>query len=122
MQELKLPDTCELCFWVWAAKERKRKRVKFNGHRPKLSPPGSTQTLLPHSAQLFAPANHRPLVEPQPAIRDFYSSRLLTNRKHWVVTEILKKARIYTPPSVDTAANASAKNEAPLSSTSQGSV
>ncbi|MBA0552559.1 hypothetical protein Golob_023359 [Gossypium lobatum] len=50
------------------------------------------------------------------------SSWPLTNRKHWVVTEILKKARIYTPPSVDTAANASAKNEAPLSSTSQGSV
>ncbi|MBA0566518.1 hypothetical protein Golob_011328 [Gossypium lobatum] len=45
-------------------------------------------------------------------------SRPLSKHKHWVVAEILKKARIYTPPSVDTAANASAKNEAPLSSTS----
>ncbi|XWS68871.1 hypothetical protein CRYUN_Cryun04dG0131000 [Craigia yunnanensis] len=45
-------------------------------------------------------------------------SRPLSKRKHWVVAEILKKARIYTPPLVDTAANASIKNEAPLSSTS----
>ncbi|XP_039024655.1 30S ribosomal protein S17-like [Hibiscus syriacus] len=47
-------------------------------------------------------------------------SRPLSKRKHWVVAEILKKARIYTPPLVDTAANASNKNEAPLSSTSSG--
>lgn len=26
-------------------------------------------------------------------------SRPLSKRKHWVVAEILKKARIYTPPS-----------------------
>ncbi|KAK8643229.1 hypothetical protein V6N13_012534 [Hibiscus sabdariffa] len=45
-------------------------------------------------------------------------SRPLSKRKHWIVAEILKKARIYTPPSVDTAANASTKNEVPLSSTS----
>ncbi|XVE75186.1 hypothetical protein DITRI_Ditri12bG0075400 [Diplodiscus trichospermus] len=45
-------------------------------------------------------------------------SRPLSKRKNWVVAEILKKARIYTPPSVDTAANASVKNEAPPSSTS----
>ncbi|KAK8552664.1 hypothetical protein V6N13_121047 [Hibiscus sabdariffa] len=45
-------------------------------------------------------------------------SRPLSKRKHWIVAEILKKARIYTPPSVNTAANASTKNEAPLSSTS----
>ncbi|KAE8666554.1 30S ribosomal protein S17 [Hibiscus syriacus] len=45
-------------------------------------------------------------------------SRPLSKRKHWVVAEILKKARIYMPPSVDTVANASTKNEAPLSSTS----
>ncbi|GMI90476.1 hypothetical protein like AT3G18880 [Hibiscus trionum] len=44
-------------------------------------------------------------------------SRPLSKRKHWVVAEILKKARIYTPPLVDTAAKASTKNEAPLSST-----
>ncbi|KAL4331922.1 hypothetical protein GQ457_07G019580 [Hibiscus cannabinus] len=45
-------------------------------------------------------------------------SRPLSKRKHWIVAEILKKARIYTPPSVNMAANASTKNEAPLSSTS----
>lgn len=45
-------------------------------------------------------------------------SRPLSKHKHWVVAEILKKARIYAPPSVDTAAKASAKNEASLSSTS----
>ncbi|KAE8682265.1 30S ribosomal protein S17 [Hibiscus syriacus] len=50
----------------------------------------------------------------------FFGSMPLSKRKHWVVAEILKKARIYTPPLVDTAANASNKNEAPLSSTSSG--
>ncbi|XP_022726773.1 uncharacterized protein LOC111282795 [Durio zibethinus] len=45
-------------------------------------------------------------------------SRPLSKRKHWIVAEILKKARIYTPSSVDTVANANVKNEAPLSSTS----
>ncbi|KAE8684431.1 30S ribosomal protein S17 [Hibiscus syriacus] len=44
--------------------------------------------------------------------------RPLSKRKHWVVAEILKKARIYTPPSVDAVANAITKNEASLSSTS----
>ncbi|KAK8631827.1 hypothetical protein V6N13_028605 [Hibiscus sabdariffa] len=45
-------------------------------------------------------------------------SRPLSKRKHWVVAEILKKARIYTPPSADAVANSSIKSEAPLSSTS----
>lgn len=33
-------------------------------------------------------------------------SRPLSKHKHWVVAEILKKARIYSPPSVGDAANA----------------
>ncbi|KAK9697634.1 hypothetical protein RND81_08G049800 [Saponaria officinalis] len=31
-------------------------------------------------------------------------SRPLSKRKHWVVADILKKARIYQPPSADTTA------------------
>ncbi|KAH9607368.1 hypothetical protein KSS87_020139 [Heliosperma pusillum] len=34
-------------------------------------------------------------------------SRPLSKRKHWVVAEILKKARIYQPPSADSIAQAS---------------
>ncbi|XVF02270.1 hypothetical protein REPUB_Repub04eG0161600 [Reevesia pubescens] len=45
-------------------------------------------------------------------------SRPLSKHKHWVVAEILKKARIYAPPSMDTSAIASIKNEALPSSTS----
>ncbi|XVF44160.1 hypothetical protein PTKIN_Ptkin02bG0098300 [Pterospermum kingtungense] len=46
------------------------------------------------------------------------ASRPLSKRKHWVVAEILKKARIYSPPSVDAVANEGIKVEAPPSLTS----
>ena len=37
-------------------------------------------------------------------------SRPLSKHKHWVVAEILKKARIYVPPSADNAAAAAVSN------------
>ncbi|KAH9653531.1 nucleic acid-binding OB-fold-like protein [Citrus sinensis] len=46
-------------------------------------------------------------------------SRPLSKHKHWLVAEILKKARIYVPPSADNAAAAAVSNpetEAPVSS------
>ncbi|KAL9240364.1 hypothetical protein vseg_014593 [Gypsophila vaccaria] len=36
-------------------------------------------------------------------------SRPLSKRKHWIVAEILKKARIYQPPSADTIAQSNSK-------------
>ncbi|KAK7390304.1 hypothetical protein VNO78_25606 [Psophocarpus tetragonolobus] len=44
-------------------------------------------------------------------------SRPLSKRKHWVVAEILKKARIYVPPSTSTSVpeNVSSSSEAPTS-------
>ncbi|KAG6769433.1 hypothetical protein POPTR_006G080200v4 [Populus trichocarpa] len=46
-------------------------------------------------------------------------SRPLSKRKNWVVAEILKKARIYVPPSAaDNAASKTKGAEAPTSSTS----
>ncbi|AES74362.2 30S ribosomal S17-like protein [Medicago truncatula] len=38
------------------------------------------------------------------------SSRPLSKRKHWVVAEILKKARIYVPPSATVSENASSNS------------
>ncbi|KAH7557012.1 hypothetical protein JRO89_XS11G0028000 [Xanthoceras sorbifolium] len=44
-------------------------------------------------------------------------SRPLSKRKNWVVAEILKKARIYVPPSVDNAAAATSSTKTkPLAS------
>ncbi|KAK7349764.1 hypothetical protein VNO77_07405 [Canavalia gladiata] len=43
------------------------------------------------------------------------SSRPLSKCKHWVVAEILKKARIYTPPSTPVSQNVSSSSEAPAS-------
>ncbi|XP_057526601.1 uncharacterized protein LOC130805830 [Amaranthus tricolor] len=37
-------------------------------------------------------------------------SRPLSKRKHWIVAEILKRARIYTPPSADSTAAKSISN------------
>ncbi|ESR35503.1 30S ribosomal protein S17 [Citrus sinensis] len=37
-------------------------------------------------------------------------SRPLSKHKHWAVAEILKKARIYVPPSADNAAAAAVSN------------
>ncbi|KDP46744.1 hypothetical protein JCGZ_06532 [Jatropha curcas] len=45
-------------------------------------------------------------------------SRPLSKRKHWVVAEILKKARIYVPPSADNAASSNSTIEVTDSSTS----
>ncbi|XP_021660076.2 uncharacterized protein LOC110649706 [Hevea brasiliensis] len=45
-------------------------------------------------------------------------SRPLSKRKHWVVAEILKKARIYVPPSADNSMGLDSKTEAQTSSTS----
>lgn len=42
-------------------------------------------------------------------------SRPLSKRKHWTVAEILKKARIYQPPSADTIAQSSDKARAAAS-------
>jgi small subunit ribosomal protein S17 len=41
------------------------------------------------------------------------SSRPLSKRKHWVVAEILKKARIYVPPSAPVSENASSSSVGP---------
>jgi small subunit ribosomal protein S17 len=43
------------------------------------------------------------------------SSRPLSKRKHWVVAEILKKARIYVPPSATVSENASSNSVGPTS-------
>ncbi|KAI8032624.1 uncharacterized protein LOC114317502 [Camellia sinensis] len=43
-------------------------------------------------------------------------SRPLSKHKHWVVAEILKKARIYEPPSVGTTTGSSNKSEVSISS------
>ncbi|KAL7229749.1 hypothetical protein ACSBR2_008289 [Camellia fascicularis] len=43
-------------------------------------------------------------------------SRPLSKHKHWVVAEILKKARIYEPPSVGTTTGSSNKGEVSISS------
>ncbi|GAU13914.1 hypothetical protein TSUD_262410 [Trifolium subterraneum] len=43
------------------------------------------------------------------------SSRPLSKRKHWVVAEILKKARIYVPPSAPVSENASSSSVGPAS-------
>ncbi|KAL2337688.1 hypothetical protein Fmac_012134 [Flemingia macrophylla] len=40
-------------------------------------------------------------------------SRPLSKNKHWVVAEILKKARIYVPPSMRVPENVSSSIEAP---------
>ncbi|XP_027336891.1 uncharacterized protein LOC113850526 [Abrus precatorius] len=42
-------------------------------------------------------------------------SRPLSKRKHWVVAEILKKARIYVPPSMPAFDKARSSTEAPAS-------
>ncbi|KAF7819825.1 30S ribosomal protein S17-like [Senna tora] len=42
-------------------------------------------------------------------------SRPLSKRKHWVVAEILKKARIYVPPTAPVADNPSSSSQAPSS-------
>ncbi|KAL4393734.1 hypothetical protein AHAS_Ahas02G0081600 [Arachis hypogaea] len=41
------------------------------------------------------------------------TSRTLSKRKHWIVAEILKKARIYTPPTAPVSENMPSSNEAP---------
>ncbi|WJX48943.1 hypothetical protein P8452_35440 [Trifolium repens] len=41
------------------------------------------------------------------------SSRPLSKRKHWVVAEILKKARIYVPPSAPVSENVSSSSVGP---------
>ncbi|KAK6911835.1 Ribosomal protein S17/S11 [Dillenia turbinata] len=43
-------------------------------------------------------------------------SRPLSKRKHWIVAEILKKARIYMPPSPESLSDLSNKTVAPGSS------
>ncbi|GMP24440.1 hypothetical protein CsSME_00001706 [Camellia sinensis var. sinensis] len=43
-------------------------------------------------------------------------SRPLSKHKHWVVAEILKKARIYEPPSVGTTTGSSNKSKVSISS------
>lgn len=43
------------------------------------------------------------------------SSRPLSKRKHWVVAGILKKARIYVPPSATVSENASSNSVRPTS-------
>ncbi|AES86744.2 putative ribosomal protein S17/S11 [Medicago truncatula] len=43
------------------------------------------------------------------------SSRPLSKHKHWVVAEILKKARIYVPPSATVSENASSNSVGPTS-------
>lgn len=45
-------------------------------------------------------------------------SRPLSKRKHWVVAEILKKARIYVPPSADSSVGLDGKTEAQTSAAS----
>ncbi|KAM7502365.1 hypothetical protein LguiB_001269 [Lonicera macranthoides] len=45
-------------------------------------------------------------------------SRPLSKHKHWVVAEILKKARIYVPPTPGSATDSSTKTEIPTSSSS----
>ncbi|KAL5547162.1 hypothetical protein UlMin_006849 [Ulmus minor] len=45
-------------------------------------------------------------------------SRPLSKRKHWVVAEILKKARIYQPPSPSSAAAGSNTIQSPISPSS----
>ncbi|KAG8657738.1 hypothetical protein MANES_03G098816v8 [Manihot esculenta] len=45
-------------------------------------------------------------------------SRPLSKRKHWVVAEILKKARIYVPPSADSFVGLDGKTEAQTSAAS----
>ncbi|CAL0316716.1 unnamed protein product [Lupinus luteus] len=42
-------------------------------------------------------------------------SRPLSKRKNWVVAEILKKARIYVPPSTPVSENVSSTSDAPAS-------
>ncbi|TKY63558.1 30S ribosomal protein S17 [Spatholobus suberectus] len=42
-------------------------------------------------------------------------SRPLSKHKHWVVAEILKKARIYVPPSMPVSENVRSSSEAPAS-------
>ncbi|KAL4394999.1 hypothetical protein AHAS_Ahas02G0208100 [Arachis hypogaea] len=42
-------------------------------------------------------------------------SRPLSKRKHWIVAEILKKARIYTPPTAPVSENVPSSTEAPPS-------
>ncbi|PON99616.1 Ribosomal protein [Trema orientale] len=48
-------------------------------------------------------------------------SRPLSKRKHWVVAEILKKARIYVPPSALDSSNVNAQQSAPSSSSPSSS-
>ncbi|PON71446.1 Ribosomal protein [Parasponia andersonii] len=48
-------------------------------------------------------------------------SRPLSKRKHWVVAEILKKARIYVPPSALDSSNVSAPQSAPSPSSPSSS-
>ncbi|XP_050226250.1 uncharacterized protein LOC126676152 [Mercurialis annua] len=45
-------------------------------------------------------------------------SRPLSKRKHWVIAEILKKARIYVPPSADNTTSSINTTEATTTSTS----
>ncbi|KAJ1419296.1 Ribosomal protein S17/S11 [Sesbania bispinosa] len=42
-------------------------------------------------------------------------SRPLSKHKHWVVAEILKKARIYVPPSTPVSESVSSSSQAPAS-------
>ncbi|KAI4332420.1 hypothetical protein L6164_017330 [Bauhinia variegata] len=42
-------------------------------------------------------------------------SRPLSKRKHWIVAEILKKARIYVPPSTPATKNPSSSSQSPAS-------
>ncbi|THF96208.1 hypothetical protein TEA_000912 [Camellia sinensis var. sinensis] len=57
----------------------------------------------------FYPVFHSDTVKLDP-------SRPLSKHKHWVVAEILKKARIYEPPSVGTTTGSSNKSEVSISS------
>ncbi|VFR00222.1 unnamed protein product [Cuscuta campestris] len=42
-------------------------------------------------------------------------SRPLSRHKHWIVGEILKRARVYVPPSAETLAKTNAETEASVS-------
>lgn len=50
------------------------------------------------------------------------SSRPLSKHKHWVVAEILKKARIYTPPSAVPTAESTIKTDLSSSASSDSSA
>ncbi|XP_077217379.1 uncharacterized protein LOC143851784 [Tasmannia lanceolata] len=49
------------------------------------------------------------------------SSRPLSKRKHWIVAEILKKARIYVPPAAEASSASSASQLGATVSSSSGS-